>query len=90
MLLTGLEHGHEVPDWTLPVLIALGKALPRDEPELLLALEEFAAAEPNFAPVHQQLAEFYRRSGRLESAAASRLRFEQLVGSGLAPPPSNP
>lgn len=90
MLLTGLEHGHEVPDWALPVLIALGKALPRDEPELILALEEFAAAEPNFAPVHQQLAEFYRRSGRLESAAASRLRFEQLVGSGLAPPPSNP
>jgi len=90
MLLTGLEHRHEVPDWALPVLIALGRALPRDEPELLLALEEFASAEPNFAPVHQQLAEFYRRSGRLESAAASRLRFEQLVGSSSSPPPSNP
>jgi hypothetical protein len=63
-------------------LIALGEALPRDEHELLAAYEEFAMAEPDFAPVYSQLEWLYKRSGRMEDAAASRQRFEQLVRPG--------
>jgi len=82
LLATGLERGHQAPAWTRPILIAVGKALPRDERELLVAYEEFAAAEPDFAPVHRELESLYRRSGRMEDAAASRRRFEHLVRPG--------
>ncbi len=82
LLATGLEHGHEAPAWTRPILIALGKDLPRDEHELLAAYEEFAMAEPDFAPVYSQLEWLYKRSGRMGDAAASRQRFEQLVRPG--------
>jgi len=82
LLATGLEHGHQAPAWTRPILIAVGKALPRDERELLVAYEEFAAAEPDFAPVHRELESLYKRSGRMGEAAASRRRFEHLVRPG--------
>ena len=82
LLATGLEHAHEAAAWTRPILIALGEALPRDEHELLAAYEEFAMAEPDFAPVYSQLEWLYKRLGRMEDAAASRQRFEHLVQPG--------
>ena len=82
LLATGLEQEHEAPAWTRPILIAFGKALPRDELELLAAYEEFAAAEPDFAPVYKELESLYRRSDRMSDAETAQRRFEQLVRSG--------
>jgi arylsulfatase A-like enzyme len=89
-LSTGLEAENDVPAWAHPILVALGRAPPRDEPELLAALEGFAQAHPDFAPVHRLLAELYQRSGRAESAAMSRFRFDELAGSHSAAPLANP
>jgi hypothetical protein len=82
LLATGLDRDHEAPDWTRPISIALGEALPRDERELVAAYVDFATAEPDFAPVHRHLELLYKRSGRMGDAAESRRRFENLLRPG--------
>jgi len=82
LLATGLDRDHEAPDWTRPISIVLGEALPRDERELVAAYVDFATAEPDFAPVHRHLELLYKRSGRMGDAAESRRRFENLLRPG--------
>jgi len=79
LLSTGLEHDRATPVWMRPILVASGKALPRDENELMEAYEKFAEAKPDFAPVYKELESLYKRSSRTADAQAARQRFESLV-----------
>ena len=78
VLLTGLERRAKAPGWTRTIVQALRRPLPRDETELLVALEEFAREEPDFSPVHRELASLYEKAGRPRDALESRRRFESL------------
>jgi arylsulfatase A-like enzyme len=82
ILPSGLTHAKNTPAWMQPLLTLFSEALPRNESELLTALEEMAEAEPNFAPIHKELAAMYRKQDRPRAAAASQRRFEELLEFG--------
>ena len=87
-LMTGPDHGQEVPGWADWLLRIRDRAPPRDQNELLAALEALAREAPDFAPVHLELSSLYERTGRSREALESRMRFESLLQNGRALPPS--
>ena len=78
-LVAGSERGDDVPEWVEWLLQLSGRAPPRDEGELLAALEKIARESPDFSPVHMELSSLYEKVGRLREAQASRRRLESLL-----------
>lgn len=69
------------PAWKRFLATVTGSAPPRSRPELIRELEKVAAEHPDFAPVYQYLAVFYRQEQRPEDAARVLERRNLLRGT---------
>lgn len=70
-----------LPAWKQILASVTRSAPPRDPREMIRELEEIAAENPDFTPVYQYLAVFYRRDQRFEDAARALERRDQLRGA---------
>jgi hypothetical protein len=78
-LLGALEEGRD-RSWILRWLVRLrGSPSPRNVEELIHELEALAAEQPDFAPVHHHLANFYAMEGRHDEAREAEKRLGDLL-----------
>jgi arylsulfatase A-like enzyme len=73
-----------LPAWKRYLAVVTRSAPPPTRPDLILELEKVAAENPDFAPVYQYLAIFYRQEQREADVARVLARRDQLRGT--APP----
>jgi hypothetical protein len=69
------------PAWRRFLTAVTWSSPPRRRPELIRELEKVAAEHPDFAPVYQYLAVFYRQEQRHEDAARVLERRDLLRGT---------
>ena len=69
------------PAWKRFLAAVTWSSPPRSRPELIRELEKVAAEHPDFAPVYQYLAVFYRQEQRPEDAARVLERRDLLRGT---------
>jgi arylsulfatase A-like enzyme len=79
-LVTDFGNFPKMPAWQRYLAIVTRSAPPLTRPELILELEKVAAENPDFAPVYQYLAIFYRQEQRPGDAARVLERRDQLRG----------
>jgi arylsulfatase A-like enzyme len=84
-LVSDLVRYQGLPAWKRFLVAVTRSSSARSRPELIRELEKVAADHPDFAPVYQFLAVFYRLEQRPEDAA--RVLERQALLRGIASPP---